>query len=144
MRARTFLVAVTALLLLPCASALANSHTINGMYHGVHQDWDSKGRKYFHAWNQHGHGEKNVTLAKCNRDYTVYDCASDQRCYADGTVAHVHCTAYNGGTDLAYIAMADPSQYPRGNPDCGTEDDSYIAEPTYTDGHGVCDHEMWP
>jgi len=124
------------------AAAYAGNHINNGMYHGIHQGTDNRGKQYYHVWNHHSHGEKYLEGVEChgNTPWTL-DCVSDVRCSADGTIKHVHCQTHNNGRDVGVIGQKDPSEGPS-NPQCqGTDDYGF---PTYQDGHGTCDHFMFP
>jgi hypothetical protein len=108
-------------LFLPQRLALAthstfNDHSENAVWHGWQRS--VSGDSYtFHAWTEHGHGSKYVSV--------VHDDVSHGHCGVVDNLDHVHCTAT--GLSLLHASGHDG---PAGD------------RRTYNDGHGIPLHLM--
>jgi len=109
--------------------ALANGHTVNGIYHGPYfesrPNWD-----YHHCWTEHSH--TGYKYAQCETNdpgggHTLMCYASN---FSQEYITHVHCTVlYEGkGAGLFVTSTGTPCPFSEGG---------YAA---YADGHGICYH----
>ncbi|MFI7690402.1 hypothetical protein ACIBQ6_15100 [Nonomuraea sp. NPDC049655] len=114
-----FVAAATVTLLgLHMTPALAYSHTLGGVYHGVHGEGSGSSRRHY-AWSDHNHGTRYIQLVGCNYlGQCVYPKGS-----ITGSSSRVHIQLYFSGTGGATQEASEPSGW------CG-----------YSDGHGFCLH----
>jgi len=129
-RMSRFMVIVASLsLVLGAASgvAFAHSHTIGGIYEGIHQE-QRAGLDYHHAWTEHGHGgSRFVEIFAQNINQTTWCRAGPS------STVHVHCTYYHDNLGRSYHSVSG-SRYD------GCDVDLHLASALYGDGHGICDH----
>lgn len=99
-------------------NSASNSHTQDGIYHGIYTEHMDPGDDgwYFHPWTEHGHGA-NKALSLVHGGATHYHCTK----VAD--VDHVHCSHWNAVTNHMSAHEA---------PNAG---------PDYNDGHGINLHQ---
>jgi glyoxylate utilization-related uncharacterized protein len=121
--AATFAILVLVTLAVVASPATAshdvdNSHTTNGVFHGYTRRYHAfDGGYHFHAWSDHGHGEKNA--------YIQHDNASHLHCNNVDNVDHVHCDAH-----VSTVNHSSAHDAPNGS------------SQTFNDGHGIGWHIM--
>lgn len=110
--------------------AYAAGHTTGGIYHGTYFEFRD-GPDYHHSWTEHGHtGYRFVAI---DTPGEVRKCTTNN--IADGSnlgTVHIHCTTYFENKGHGHFSTW------RGTPPCTGE----ATYPTYSDGHGICDHRM--